>query len=195
MNLQFIVEHYGYAAVFAAAIFEGETLYVIGAFMAHLGYLKLPLVMAAAAAGAFVGDNLWFWLGRRRGPALLARFPRVAAAVPKVDAMIARWRFGAVVMLRFAVGLRTAGPAIVGMGRMPVWEFMAANAVGALLWAAVVGMLGWFFGAAAERWLGDIKALEEIAIGVVALLLLLVPVLRVVLRRLHARASHSEDVL
>ncbi|MEF9994968.1 MAG: DedA family protein [Burkholderiaceae bacterium] len=195
MNFQSLVEHYGYFAVFAAAMIEGETIYVIGAFMAHLGYLKLPLVMSAAAAGAFVGDNLWFWLGRRHGPALMKRFPWMATAVPKVDALIARWRFGAVILLRFAVGLRTAGPAVVGMGRMPVWQFVLANAIGALLWAGVVGALGWSFGAAAERWLGDAKKLEEIAIGVVALLLILVPVVRVILRRLHAQATNSEKPL
>ncbi|MEF9942853.1 MAG: DedA family protein [Burkholderiaceae bacterium] len=195
MNFQSLVEHYGYFAVFAAAMIEGETIYVIGAFMAHLGYLKLPLVMSAAAAGAFVGDNLWFWLGRRHGPALMERFPWMATAVPKVDALIARWRFGAVILLRFAVGLRTAGPAVVGMGRMPVWQFVLANAIGALLWAGVVGALGWSFGAAAERWLGDAKKLEEIAIGVVALLLILVPVVRVILRRLHAQATNSEKPL
>lgn len=189
MNLQSFVEQFGYYAVFASSIVEGETVYVIGAFMAHLGYLKLPLVMAAAASGAFVGDNLWFWLGRRQGAALMHRFPRVAAAVPRVDALIARWRFFAVVLLRFAVGLRTAGPAIVGMGRMPTGEFIAANAVGAVLWALLVGLLGWFFGQVAERWLGDAKTLEEIALGVAALLLVAVPVLRVIVQRLHARRS------
>lgn len=192
MNLQALVEQFGYAAVFLASIFEGETVFVIGAFMAHLGYLKLPLVMGAAAAGAFVGDNLWFWLGRRHGPALMARFPRVAAAVPKVDALIARWRFFAVVLLRFAVGLRTAGPAIVGMGRMSTGEFMAANALGAVLWALLIGALGWFFGQVAERWLGDAKRLEEIALGVAALLLVAVPVIRVIVQRLHARQQNPE---
>jgi len=195
MNVQSLVEHYGYLAVFLASIIEGETVYVIGAFMTHLGYLKLPWVMAAATLGAFVGDNLWFWLGRRHGRALIARFDWVGRAVPKVDALISRWRFFAVILLRFAVGLRTAGPAIVGMGKMPVWEFMAANAIGAVLWAGIVGLLGWSFGAVAVRWLGNAQRLEEIAIGVVALLLVAVPVVRVILRRLQARARGDAEVL
>ncbi|MGE5665751.1 MAG: DedA family protein, partial [Betaproteobacteria bacterium] len=119
MNLQSFVEHYGLVAVFLASIFEGETVFVIGAFLARVGYLELPAVMAAAAAGAFVGDNFWFWLGRHHGPALMKRFPKVAQAVPRVDAFIARWRWTAVVLLRFAVGLRTPGPAVIGMGPMP----------------------------------------------------------------------------
>lgn len=193
MSLQSFVEQFGYAAVFAASAFEGETVFVIGAFMAHLGYLQLPLVMAAAALGAIVGDNLWFWLGRRHGPALMARLPSVAAAVPRVDALIARWRFLAVVLLRFAVGLRSAGPAILGMGRMAAPQFIAANALGAVLWALLVGALGWCFGQLAERWLGSVKQLEDIALGVAALLLITVPVLRVMLQRLLTRHRHPES--
>ncbi|HOX90402.1 MAG TPA: DedA family protein [Burkholderiaceae bacterium] len=189
MNLQAFVEHYGLAAIFVAAIFEGETIFLIGAFLARVGYLELPAVMAAAGVGAFVGDNFWFWVGRHHGPALLRRFPRVAQAVPRVNALIARWRFLAVVMLRFAVGLRTPGPAVIGMGPMPGWQFVLANALGAVLWALVIGGLGWTFGALAERWLGEARKVEEIALGLVALLLVAVPVARVILRRLHERAT------
>lgn len=189
MNLQAFVEHYGLAAIFAAAIFEGETVFLIGAFLARVGYLELPAVMAAAGAGAFVGDNFWFWLGRHRGTALMERFPKVAQAVPRVNALIERWRFLAVVMLRFAVGLRTPGPAIIGMGPMPTWQFVLANALGAVLWALLIGTLGWSFGVVAERWLGEARKLEEIALGLVALLLVAVPVARVILRRLHERAT------
>jgi membrane protein DedA with SNARE-associated domain len=191
MNLQAFVEHYGLAAIFAAAIFEGETVFLIGAFLARVGYLDLPAVMVAAGAGAFVGDNFWFWLGRRHGPSLLQRFPKVAQAVPRVNALIERWRFFAVVLLRFAVGLRTPGPAIVGMGPMPTWQFVLANALGAVLWALVIGALGWSLGVVAERWLGEARKLEEIALGLVALLLVAVPVARVILRRLHERAASA----
>lgn len=192
MNLQSFVEHYGLVAVFLASIFEGETVFVIGAFLARVGYLELPAVMAAAGAGAFVGDNFWFWLGRHHGPVLMQRFPKVAQAVPRVDAFIARRRWTAVVLLRFAVGLRTPGPAVIGMGPMPAWQFVLANALGAALWALVIGGLGWTFGAVAERWLGEARKVEEIALGLVALLLVAVPVARIILRRLHERATGAE---
>ncbi len=66
MTLEILIRNYGYWAVLVGTFLEGETILVLGGLSAHLGYLKLPWVIAAAFCGTLPGDQLYFFLGRRR---------------------------------------------------------------------------------------------------------------------------------
>jgi membrane protein DedA with SNARE-associated domain len=160
MDLEALVSHYGYVVVLIGAILEGEAVLILAAAAARLGYLHFPWVLAAAAIGAFIGDNVYFYLGRRYGAQATRRYPRLNEAIPRVDALLARWRWGAVIALRFLYGLRTIGPIAIGAGTMPRWQFVVANAIGAVLWTAIVGGVGFAAGHAAERMLGDLRNAE-----------------------------------
>ena len=48
-------------------LLEGETMLVLGAFMAHRGYLSLPIVIVIGWLVAFTSDQFFFWLGRTQG--------------------------------------------------------------------------------------------------------------------------------
>jgi membrane protein DedA with SNARE-associated domain len=192
MDIPQLIHDYGYAAVAAGAFLEGETVLILAAVSAHLGYLKLPIVMAVAAVCAFFGDNAFFFAGRRYGRRLMTRFPALAAAVPRVDRVIGRWHALAVIVLRFTYGLRIAGPIVLGAGRMKTFTFMWANAVGAIIWALLLGGIGWAFGHAAERVLGHLAKAEYVAIGVVVAIVLLVSGVHLMAKRRLARAEASE---
>jgi membrane protein DedA with SNARE-associated domain len=62
--------------------------------------------------------------------------------------------------VRFAYGLRIAGPILIGTSRISTARFMAFNAVGALLWAILVAGTGFLFGEAAQAILGDLRGIE-----------------------------------
>lgn len=70
-----LIEAYGYLAIFVGAFLEGETIIAMGGFAAQRGYLDLPKVVVVGLFGGFLGDQLYFFLGRRHGSDLLARFP------------------------------------------------------------------------------------------------------------------------
>lgn len=171
-----LIQQYGLLAVWLGAFLEGETVLLLAGAFAHGGLLQVQWVMAAAAFGAFVGDSFFFLVGRRFGPHVTERFPWLAAAMPRIDALVRRWRWGAVIALRFMYGLRVAGPMLIGAGTMPRHEFLAANAVGAALWAVLIGGLGYLAGHAVEAMLGRVAGAEKwvvVAIivgGIVALL-------------------------
>ena len=192
MDFQALIQHYGYGIVLVGTFLEGETVLIIAAALARLGYLQFPIVLGVAAAGAFVGDNFYFFLGRRFGPRALARFSPLARAVPRVDALLARWRWGAVILLRFMYGLRTVGPIVIGAGSMPAWEFVAANAAGALFWAALIGAIGFATGHAAEQLLGDVQEVEKLLLGVGLLIASAVLVTRTLRRRQRERRGKSD---
>jgi membrane protein DedA with SNARE-associated domain len=161
MSLGDLIGQYGYGAVFLGAFFEGESLLVLAGFAAHQGYLKLPWVMLVAMAGGFLGDQLFFWLGRRHGPWVRGRFPTLQPGFRRSDALIERHHRLLIVGVRFLYGLRTVGPMAIGMSGVPPMRFALLNGLGALLWAALVGGAGYLFGQVLQDMLGDVKAVEQ----------------------------------
>ena len=173
MDLPALIQTHGYWVLALGCLLEGETVLLLAGFAAHRGQLQLPLVIAVAALAGFVGDQGFFWLGRRHGAAVLARWPAVARQAGRVQGLVARWHDAVTVFVRFAYGLRVAGPLVLGMSAMPAWRYAAFNALGALLWAALVGGAGWVFGQAAEAALGRAHGIEAWLLGGLALVALL----------------------
>ncbi len=165
MTLATLIESHGYWVLALGCLLEGETLLILAGFAAHRGYLKLWAVLAIAAAAGFAGDQFFFWLGRRHGPAILTRWPSLAAQSARVNRLLARYHAGLIVGIRFAYGLRVAGPVLLGASSLSSIRFIIYNALGAALWAVVVGGVGWAFGQAAEKILGDLRHVE---IGLIA---------------------------
>lgn len=193
MDVPQLIQQYGYAAVGVGAFLEGETVLILAAVSAHLGYLKLPLVVLVAAIGAFIGDTFYFFAGRLYGRRLMERFPALAKAVPRVDRFVGRWHALAVIVLRFTYGLRIAGPIVLGAGRMHGFTFVWANATGALLWAILLSAIGWGFGHAATRLLGNVARAEYIAIGIVAVIVVAVTVIHIAIKRRLERRDQIAD--
>ena len=137
-----------YAAAAIWAFFEGETFVLAaGAVGATLGGIDPWLLMLSVWAGSFAGDQTWFTLGRRFGPALLKRFPgaenKAAAAGKQLE------RHGALFVLsfRFLYGIRNVAAAACGLAGMPRRRFMVLNLIGAGIWASSFVAAGWFLGA------------------------------------------------
>lgn len=169
MNLGSLIETHGYWVLAAGCLLEGETVLVLAGLAAERGYLHPFGVVAVAAVTAFIGDQFLFWLGRWRGPALLARWPSVATRAGRVHELIERYHAGVIIGMRFAYGLRIPGPILIGMSPLSAARYALIDAFGAVLWACVVGGIGWLSGHAAESVLGDIKHLEVwLFLGVVA---------------------------
>jgi len=189
MDLPTLVHQYGLIAVFAGTLLEGETVLLLAAASTHMGLLDLRAVIGVAVVGAFLGDNIAFALGRHLGPRAAQRFPRLAAAIPRVDRLLERWRWAAVIALRFMYGMRVAGPMLIGSGTMPAWEFIAANLVGAVLWAAVIGSLGYVAGQAVERMLGNVIEAERFLLVLVVVIGVAVIVVHALMRRRARRTD------
>jgi membrane protein DedA with SNARE-associated domain len=161
MALTEFVAEYGYGAVFLGSILEGETIAALGGVAAHRGYLNLFGVMAVAFAGSWLGDQFYFFLGRRHGNAVLARFPSLQPQALKARHLIEQYRAPLIVAIRFLYGLRTVGPMVIGMTAVPALRFMLLNALGAILWAVVVTAAGYAFSNVVELLLPEIGRSEE----------------------------------
>lgn len=183
------IDNYGYLAVFIGTILEGDTVLMLAGFAAHRGYLTLAWVVGAAAFGGFLGDQFWYWLGRTRWPALAARFPSLGPAAEKVHRLLDRYDLWIIIGIRFMYGLRIAGPMVIGTSRVSPLRFAAFNFLGALLWASLIGGLGYAFGEAIEIMLQDAKHYERAAVVAIVGVGLAIWVYRWIRRRrMRARA-------
>jgi len=160
IDLPALVDSYGYAAVAIGAFLEGETILALAGLAAHRGYLDFLAVVSIAAAFGFAGDQFFFYLGRRHGVRILARFPDAVSKTQRFDALLARWHAPLIIGIRFMYGLRIVGPILLGMGRCRAWKFAVYNAIGALIWAPLVAGVGYLFGHAMESSLRDLKSVE-----------------------------------
>ena len=129
----------------------GETVLVLAAIYAAADpTLDIWLIIAAAALGSIVGDNLGYWIGKRYAYNLLVRYGRyigMSLARIKVGQYLFREYGGKVVFFgRFVALLRILAAFLAGLNRMPWRSFLLANAAGAVLWAITFGLGGYYFG-------------------------------------------------
>ncbi len=151
------VGEYGYLAVSLGILLEdfglptpGETLLIVGAIAASRGTLDIASLLLLAWAGAVVGDNIGYAIGRTGGHRLMVRFGKhfgvTDARLAYVEKMFDRYG-GAVVLLgRFVLILRQFNGIVAGTLEMPWWHFLWLNAVGAALWVAFWGLLAFWLG-------------------------------------------------
>lgn len=116
------------------------------------GTLDPISVLAAAVAGAIVGDALGFWVSRAYGPRivrrLLPRSQRRAYATALV--MFRRFGWAAVFFGRFLGPVRAVAPLIAGIARMRERHFQAANIASAIVWVPLMLLPGYAAARGAE---------------------------------------------
>ncbi len=160
MDIAGIIDSYGYIAVAAGAFLEGETVLALAGLAANRGYLDFYTVVVVAMICGFGGDQFYFFLGRRKGAAILMRFPDASERAHRFDDLLRRWHAPLIVMIRFMYGFRIVGPILLGMGRVPSWKFIVFNFIGAALWAPLIAGIGFLFGEIVESVLHDVKKIE-----------------------------------
>ncbi|BAQ65066.1 DedA family protein [Geminocystis sp. NIES-3709] len=156
-QIQELARHYGYWAVFAGIAIEntgipipGETITIVGGFLAGSGELNYWLVLITAIAGAVTGDNCGYWLGRIGGWQFLLKLSRFFR-LPDDEVLKAKTKFAenaakAVFFGRFITLLRIFAGPIAGIVEMPYLKFLLYNFMGATVWGCIIVTLSYFVG-------------------------------------------------
>jgi membrane protein DedA with SNARE-associated domain len=165
MNFEQLIMEFGYLAVFIGTFLEGETILIVAGFAAYEGYLELPLVILSAFFGSLFGDQLYFFIGRYKGRALLERFKSWGPRVARFRKLMDRHNTWFILIFRFLYGLRTPAPFAIGLSDVSIKKFVILNVISAAIWAVTLGILGYFFGQVMEAVLDDIKKYELIIMG------------------------------
>ena len=163
----------------------GETALVAAAVLARQGHYSLFWVIVIAAAGAIVGDNVGYWLGRLGGRRLLNRWSitrrHVERVLPPAERFFERHGPKTVFFGRFLALLRVTSAWLAGISRMSWWKFLFWNATGGIVWAAGVAILAYAAGKAVADAVGRYGLYAVVVLVVVAIVGFFV------MRRLRAR--------
>lgn len=161
-------------ALFVGFVLPGETAAVLGGVSANLGHVPFAAVLVVVMAAAIVGDSVGYEVGRAFGPRIL-RARALARHEHRLDEarqFLANRGGWAVLLGRWVAFFRAVMPALAGLSRMPYRTFLLFNAIGGIIWSAVVVTAGYVAGAsyqAVEKKLGTSTAIGA-AVLVVALL-------------------------
>ena len=168
MSLETIITHFGYPALIMGLLLEGETMLVLGAFMAHRGYLSLPLVILIGCTVPFASDQFFFWMGRLKGDQFLETRPAWKPHVERAKSLLG-WNTTLLFLgIRFMYGLRTVLPFVIGMSKLDPKRFALFDFIGAALWALTFGLAGKLIGHVMEAIFEDVKEHElMIVIGII----------------------------
>lgn len=131
-------------------ILPGDSLlFAIGLFL-HQGLIGVPLWLACVilSIAAFAGNVTGYEIGRAIGPALYARDGRILKRKYFDETISFFDKYGnkALVLGRFVPIVRTFITVVAGVGQMPRRRFFLWSAVGAVLWATGITVVGYFLG-------------------------------------------------
>jgi membrane protein DedA with SNARE-associated domain len=152
------VHEYGVSAVFVILTFEslgaplpGESVLVVASLLAGRGEIAFIPLLLAAWAGAVMGDNIGYLIGRKLGRRLLlrygGRFGLTEQRLAKVEDVFARYGPAAVGFARFFNVLRQLNGVVAGSLDMPWRRFLLFNALGGAVWVLAWTLIGYYAGA------------------------------------------------
>lgn len=168
-------------------------LFAVGT-MIGLGHLSGPYAVVCAAAGAFVGDGLSYWIGRRWGPQLREHwlFKRYPQFIDRGETLFRRHGAKGILIARYVGAVRPFVPAVAGMLRMPLKRYAPVSAFAALTWAAVFLAPGWIFGASYDA---VAAVADRLALVLLALVAVIAGAWALVLYTWRWFAGHADRLL
>jgi membrane-associated protein len=144
-------------------LLPGETMVVTGGVLSTSGDLNLALVFLAGAVGAFLGDSLCYWIGRKLGTRAAERFlrgDRGKRTLAWAENALDQRGKTLIAVARFVPGGRTAVALTAGTTEFPWRTYAVADIVGVTIWSAYNAGLGAIGGKAFEdqTWKGLLLA-------------------------------------
>jgi membrane-associated protein len=129
----------------------GDSLLFVGGLAVSRGSISEPLWLVAAilVVCAFLGNASGYWIGRAVGPKLFNKpdsklFKK--EYVEKTQGFFEKYGPRAIVLARFVPIVRTFITAFAGIGKMEPKKYFTYSAIGGVLWAAGIVVLGFYLG-------------------------------------------------
>ncbi|MFB6819817.1 DedA family protein [Streptomyces sp. NPDC056347] len=154
-------------------------------------HLSLPQVLAAAVAGALLGAQAGYWIGRRGGRALLARSRarRLHEGAARAEELLGRYGHArAIVLARFVPVVRTVLNPLAGALNVPLRVFTLWQVVGGVVWTVGLVLAGYALGS-------SVPNVDRYLLPIVALVVVvsLVPLAAELLRSRSRRTAEGEN--
>jgi membrane protein DedA with SNARE-associated domain len=156
-----------YLITIAWTFFEGETFVLLAGAVCANGLIDPFKLTACAWIGSYMGDQCWFFLGRKCGPLLLRRFPDWQHGIDMVHRWLERWDTIFILTFRFIYGIRNFSSVAIGLSDLSIARFMILNFIAAGIWSITFVSVGYLFGHELGRMMGKwAETIELVALGV-----------------------------
>jgi membrane protein DedA with SNARE-associated domain len=167
-----VANNYGalvYLVILVWTFLEGETVVLVTGALISGGNVRLEVWLLALFAflGSFGGDQMWFYIGRKYGTPLLARWPNMANKVEWAFRLLRKQEDLFILTFRFIYGLRNVSPFIIGMTGVSRVKFVLLNLIAAAVWANTFAWGGYYLGKALDCYLGTSSEIALVAIVLV----------------------------
>ncbi|WP_181646904.1 DedA family protein [Helicobacter sp. 16-1353] len=140
------VADWGYLILFCWSILEGELGLIFAGIAAHTGHMNVFLAIFVAGLGGFVGDQIYFYIGRFNKPYIQRKFKNQRRKLALAHLLLQRYGWPIIFIQRYMYGMRTIIPMSIGLTRYSAIKFAFINLISAWIWAAITIVLAWFFG-------------------------------------------------
>ena len=161
-------------------------LFVVGLLIGN-GTIDVPLWQACVLlfVAALAGNLVGYWVGHRAGPAIFTRddsrlFKR--KYIDHTEEFFTRYGAVAIILGRFIAIVRTFITVLAGVGRMDFRRYALYSAIGALLWAVGLTVLGYL--------IGNVPLIKD-NLDIAIIVIVLISVAPIAIHRLHARRNRA----
>ena len=127
----------------------GDTLLLAAGVFAAQGKFSIAITICAIAAAAILGDNTGYSIGKVMGPRLFKKKDGILFRheyVERTERFYEKHGAKTMLLAHFIPIVRSFAPFVAGVGRMPRLKFFLFDAVGCTVWAALITLLGYWFG-------------------------------------------------
>lgn len=125
---------------------EGETGLIMAGLLCHTGDMNVFLAILVAALGGFVGDQIYFYLGRYNKKFILKKLNKQRRKFALAHLLLTKYGWPIIFFQRFIYGLRTIIPMSIGITRYSAKMYAAINLFSAFVWAGLTIIPVFIFG-------------------------------------------------
>jgi membrane protein DedA with SNARE-associated domain len=161
------LKEYGYIVLFGWSILEGELGLVMAGIMSHTGDMFLPLALIVGAFGGFVGDQIYFYIGRFNKRYIHDKLRSQRRKFAIAHLLLKKYGWPLIFVQRYMYGMRTVIPMAIGLTKYSSRDFAIINFVSAIFWASLTIIPAYYFGDELLKLLAWIKEHWYLAIPLI----------------------------
>lgn len=141
-----LLTEYGYIILFIWSILEGELGLVMAGILSHTGDMNIFLAIIVAASGGFIGDQIFFYIGRFNRSFVQKKLVKHRRKFALATILLNKYGWYIIFVQRYLYGLRTIIPITIGTTKLCWKKFAIINLISAFVWASITIVISYIFG-------------------------------------------------
>ena len=166
-----LLKEYGYIILFVWCIMEGEMALIMAGILAHTTHMHIALAIFVAGLGGFVGDQIYFYLGRYNKKFIAKKLHTQRRKFAIAHILLKKYGWPIIFLQRYMYSFRVIIPMCIGLTGYSAKKYAFINLISAWCWAAITIIPAWILGEHILDILHTAKEHWYVAVPVVAVFL------------------------